>query len=285
MIIFLKKIGFFFATLTLTAFIFWLAFMDKQSKTETLDYTLGLLGNKLVAMIPDKSDRKPVQEKFENFVKQAKEQKVSTEQVEHVAANILNLSNAETELTTEQAEAVIELSLAAPLIASQSECEVEEICPPSEPEKWKNLEKRIKFVYDMNDKMQEVISEDSEKKYNLKEQYEIQVKDGLILAMNNDVKNEFLEVKVKNLQDELKKLEDEHIVYFNKNFQDKNLKELKQHGKSLNYIIALKKLEEANINTKILVQSVKVLKDLPQLSVIPVINADSLEIVIEKNNK
>ena len=139
----LKKLGFFVVTLILTAAIFWLLFMDKESKSDALDYTLGLLGEKLVAMIPDESGRKPVEERFANFVKQAKEQKVSPEQVEHVAANILNLSNAKTKLTSEQAEAVMDFSLAAPIMTSREKCETEVVCTSPSPEKWQNLEYRI----------------------------------------------------------------------------------------------------------------------------------------------
>jgi len=275
----LKKLGFFLGTLVLTAFIFWLIFMDKQSKTEALDYTLGLLGEKLVAMIPDESGRKPVEEKFDNFVKQAKEQKVSPEQVEHVAANILNLSNAETELSAEQAEAVMDFSLATPFITSQNECE-KEIPPP--PKNWKNLEKRIKYVYEFNDKMKEAISEDVEKKSKLAEQYQIQVQNGLIMAMSDDLKAKLSELETDELQDELKHLEDEQIVIWNKKQKDEYLEKIKQANQPINYYIALKKLEEAKINTEVIIKSIKVLENLPSF---PAIDFDSLQIVIESRLK
>jgi hypothetical protein len=278
----LKKLGFFVITLVLTAFIFWLIFMDKQSKTDALDYTLGLLGDKLVAMIPNESGRKSVQEKFGDFVKQAKEQKVSPEQVEHVAANILNLSNAETELTSEQAEAVMDLSLATPLITSQGDCEIEVPSPPPPPEKWQNLEKRIQYVYEFNDKMREAIKEDSENKSRLAEQYHIQVQNGLIMAMHENMKIKFSNMEADKLQDKLKQLEEDQIVIWHKKQKDENSDEIKRDKHQINYYVTLKKLEEANINTEVIFKSIKILENLPTFSTI---NFDSLQIVIESSLK
>ena len=273
----LKKLGFFVVTLVLTAFIFWLIFMDKQSKTDALDYTLGLLGDKLVAMIPNESGRKSVQEKFGDFVKQAKEQKVSPEQVEHVAANILNLSNAETELTSEQAEAVMDLSLATPLITSQGDCEIEVPSPPPPPEKWQNLEKRIQYVYEFNDKMREVIKKDSKKNSKLAEQYHIQVQNGLIMAMHENMKVKFSDMEVDKLQDELKQLENDQIIIWNKEQKNEYSDKIKRDKQQKNYTVALKKLQEANINTEVIIKSIKILENLPTFSTI---NFDSLEIAI-----
>ena len=278
----LKKLGFFIVTLVLTAFIFWLIFMDKQSKTDALDYTLGLLGDKLVAMIPNESGRKSMQEKFGDFVKQAKEQKVSPEQVEHVAANILNLSNAETKLTTEQAQAVMDFSLATPFITSQSECETEASCTIPSSKKWQNLEKRIQYVYKFNDKMREAIKEDSENKSKLAEQYHIQVQNGLIMAMNENMKAKLSKMEGDKLQHELKQLENDQVVIWNNEQKNKYSDKIKRDKQQKNYYVALKKLQEANINTEVIIKSIKILENLPSFSTI---NFDSLEIVIESSLK
>jgi len=42
----LKNIGFFLVTIALTAAIFWLVFVDKESKQDVLEYSLGLLGGR-----------------------------------------------------------------------------------------------------------------------------------------------------------------------------------------------------------------------------------------------
>jgi len=111
----LKNIGFFLVTIILTAAIFWLVFIDKESKQDVLEYSLGLLGQKLMAMMPDSSNTKPVQALYEDFVEKARKKEVPPEKIENVAATILNLSNIDTVVTPKEMEAIIKFSLAEPI--------------------------------------------------------------------------------------------------------------------------------------------------------------------------
>jgi len=72
-----KRIGFFLATIIITAGIVWLVFLDKDSQKDVLDYSLNLLGKKLLAMVPDDEEKAQVQKVYDDFVTQAKQQEVA----------------------------------------------------------------------------------------------------------------------------------------------------------------------------------------------------------------
>ncbi|MDW7682333.1 MAG: hypothetical protein SCK70_17345 [bacterium] len=88
----LKNIGVFVIAISLTAVIFWLVFLDKESQEIVLEHSLNMLGNKLLAMVPEGAEKGGVKQMYDNFVKQASAREVEPEQVEQVAASILNLS-------------------------------------------------------------------------------------------------------------------------------------------------------------------------------------------------
>lgn len=78
-----------------------------QNKEDILAYSLEMLGTKLVALIDDETAKQRVAEAFSRFQEQVLNQEVSAEQVEMVAANVLNLTNSGTRLSPEEAELVL----------------------------------------------------------------------------------------------------------------------------------------------------------------------------------
>jgi len=82
-------------------------YSDKSSKQSVLEESLDLLGDKLLAMVPAGNSKATLTEVYNNFKQKAIAGLVGEQEVEQVAANILNASNNETELTPRQAEAII----------------------------------------------------------------------------------------------------------------------------------------------------------------------------------
>jgi hypothetical protein len=78
-----------------------------QNKEDILAYSLDVLGTKLVALIDDDSAKMRVSVAFDRFQQQVMNQEVSSEQVELIAANVLNLSHSGARLSPEEAELVL----------------------------------------------------------------------------------------------------------------------------------------------------------------------------------
>ncbi|UCE05062.1 MAG: hypothetical protein JSW07_15765, partial [bacterium] len=199
----LKNIGFFLVTIVITAVIFWLVFIDKESKQNVLEYSLGLLGEKLMAMVPEGEGKEPVKKLFDDFIEQAKQKEVPPEKIENVAATILNLSNMDTMVTAKEAEAILKLSLAEPVkiervIPDTIETAILEKPPQfiavvpeppkhtkkRSPEEWLILGERIKSAYEFNSEMQKALGEQHEKFQAPQLSMKYHVEDGLRIAID-----------------------------------------------------------------------------------------------------
>jgi len=299
----LKNIGFFLVTIILTAAIFWLIFIDKESKQDVLEYSLGLLGEKLMAMVPEGEEKEPVKKLYSNFLEQAKQQEVPPEKIENVAATILNLSNMDTVVTAKEAEAIIKLSLAEPvkierIIPDTIETATVEQPPqfiaiapeppkPSKklsPEEWIVLGERIKSAYEFNSEMQKALSKQHEKLRDQKLQMKFHVEDGLRIAIDANLKHQLDRRKFKKLQQELQEMEKKHIIIWRKNFKEEMRKEIEKRKQAVENLKKLKELEQLKTMQGLeALESLEALKSLEALQCIPVVNADSIRIIVEKS--
>lgn len=299
----LKNIGFFLVTIALTAVIFWLVFVDKESKQDVLEYSLGLLGEKLMAMVPEGEEKAPVRTLYDNFIEQAKQQEVSPEKIESVAATILNMSNMDTVVTAKEAEALLKLSLADPV-------RIERVVPESvvigkrertprfvavtpppppppkkrSPEEWRIAAERIKSAYEFNTEYQQAMKHYNEKLADQQVQMQFEFENGLKIAIDENLKQDFDRKRFEKLQQELKKMEKERIIIWRENFQEemqKKREKIKIELESLHKLKELEKLESLKGLEGL--ESLEALKSLEVLHYIPVVNADSIRIIVEKS--
>ena len=291
----LKKLSFFIVSFVITVGIFWLFFLDKESKNNILEYSLNLLGKRLIAMVPDNSDKSSVKNLYDNFVKQAAAKKITPKQVEYVAANILNLSNLDTTLTPEQAEAVLEFSLEAPLelekISEKSEAlkTTSEkghitmiVTPPSSKEipqkKWNELGVRIQELNEMNDELNRAMRDQSGGKGEECLHLNYRIDNGLRITLDHRMKEKLQDKKYRQLSRDIHRMEDKHLLEWRKNFE----KEMKKMRVELNELRKLKKSGELKKLEGL--ESLKALEALKGLEFIPqVINADSIQAIVNKS--
>ncbi len=302
----LKNIGFFLVTIILTAAIFWLVFIDKESKQDVLEYSLGLLGDKLMAMMPESADTKPVQALYEDFVEKAKNQEVPPDRIENVAATILNLINIDTVVTPGEAEAMIKLSLAEPVkierIYPESKCtgetkpvpEFVAVYPPPPkrgkdvpPEQWAIVAERIKSAYEFNTEYQKAMKEYDKKRHDQQYQMTYKVEDGLRISIDTDLKGQLDHKKYRRLKREMQDLEKRRIIVWRKNFREEMRKEMERKIHELESLKHLKELENfkdlEGLKSLESLEALKSLKSLEALQYIPVVNADSIRIIVEKS--
>ncbi len=232
----LKNIGFFLVTVAITAVIFWLVFLDKESKGDVLEYSLNLLGDKLMAMVPENSDKSSVKNLYDSFVKQAAAKEIAPEQVEYVAANIFNLSNLDTMLTPEQVQAVLKYSLEAPMKLERIEDQFKDSITTSEKvsvsrlqgvvsvrhfpqQKWDDLGIRIQELNKMNDELKQAMREQNQKMREKHLQMHYRVDKGLRVTIDPQLRDKFRHKKYRRLSRELQKMEEKELLEWRKNFR------------------------------------------------------------------
>ncbi len=284
----LKKIGFVMLTLVLTAGIYWLVFVDKATRQDALEYSLNLLGKKLLAMVPDTTDKQPVQTLYDQFVQQATYQQIPAERIERVAANILNLSNAEAAVTPEQAEAVLRWAMNEPVQVVRSgestivisgprtaaEATVAPPPPPPRPrpEDLKKTGERIKAMYTFNLALQKAMEEQQQlNDQRLKMVY--RVDDGLKIVVDPKLKLQFASPENKQLYITLQRLEKEKQLIWQENWQQEIQKQQEQLQQQLEKLKELQNLRQLES-----LKSLEALKNLEVLSTLPAIVLDSIQI-------
>lgn len=284
----LKKIGFVMLTLLLTAGIYWLVFVAKTIRQDALEYSLNLLGKKLLAMVPDTADRQPVQTLYDQFVKQATYQQIPAERIERVAAHILNLSNADAAVTPEQAEAVLHWAMNEPLQVvpsgestivlsrqrTSAEAPVAGPPPPPRPrpEDLKKTGERIQAMYAFNLALQKAMAERQQwNDQRLKMIY--RADDGLKIVVDPQLKLQFASPENKQLSITVQRLENEKQLIWQENWQQEIQKQRQQLQQQLEKLKELQNLRQLES-----LKSLEALKNLEVLSALPAIVIDSIQI-------
>ncbi len=273
-------------------------FIVKQNP-DVLDYSLDQLGERLIDMVPE--GKEAVAGLFDQFVSRVQAEEISADQVEQVAANILNLKNQNATLTREQAESVISFTLYAPEPASpvvQDSIRKQKrlpfgasrrkLRPPKERIALKSLEKlgeRLKVAFECNDRLQETFKDAR----NIQNLVRFEIADGLRLAIDSDLKGAIAEGEFEDLASELRHLEKQEIVVWQLDLAHKVQKRMQSRQKELESIHELRKLEHLAKREELKalkeLESLELLKNLEVLGFVPNFNSDSLHIVIEKRVK
>ncbi|GEM_PF-1063278 len=82
-------------------------FMIGDRRADIVDYTLDMLGNRLVQLASDDASREEIAASFARFSERVERNEVSSEEIETVAANVLNLSARGAIITPQDAQLVL----------------------------------------------------------------------------------------------------------------------------------------------------------------------------------
>ena len=168
----IQKILFFLVSVILTFFIYWLVFLDKESKNDALNYSISFLGERLLSMIPDSLGKSSIASLYSNFSQKVNQREIPQDQVEIVAANILNLTTLDTVLTPAEAAAALNFSSTdsnRKIVILDIDKGSQPIREPgivvrnssSEPE-WKNLGLKLKEMCQVSQEISDVLRENNE---------------------------------------------------------------------------------------------------------------------------
>ncbi len=117
---FFKKVLIALIVLAISSAIFIFLTNDKTMRDNVLSATLRMMGDELLAVVPDSPQKEELNRRYQGFLKRAEKDKVSREEVEHVAATMFNLRAAEKSVTAEDALKALELKPLPPGVPRES---------------------------------------------------------------------------------------------------------------------------------------------------------------------
>jgi len=257
----------------------------QQVKQESLGHYVGLLGEKLLAMVPESSEKRTIEKMFSNFQTQVEEKQLAPEQVEEVAAGIINISNISDTVSVAEAEAILGGAVVSPKEKRERiELRVEtepkgEVNIAQEREKWDKLQKRLKDVYVFNERLKKR-TEDRE----AEQRYMYHIDKNLKIIADSKIRPALEAENRSNrqIEREMRELERQNIIIWREDLQsqlkeqvkmvEEKLKQL-QESKELRNLAKIKVLQNLNLDAK--------LKGLDTLIINEIYNLDSLQIKLD----
>jgi len=210
----------------------------KELPNTGMEHYLDLLGDKLVALVPNQSEKEKLSSKYNELKELVKDKEVRPEDVEKMAAAIINFSNAQDTLSLSEAESLLELIPVRADSVMENFKVIAKLKPL--PEKWKELHAQLGAINELDKKLEEmpVISgTPPSKNYRVDSNLNIIIDSSERQKLQNDTFIRKLEKEkrliwvqdmIANLKKDLKKLEDELAEQkqeYNQNIQ--NIEQMK----------------------------------------------------------
>ena len=106
----LKRFTLGLLVLALSSSIYFLFVSDKKMKQSLLRPTLEAMGSQLFAAVQDDEEKKVLKEEFDKFIVKAENEEIPPEEIEKVAAKILNFGTRDTVISSRAAKNIFALS-------------------------------------------------------------------------------------------------------------------------------------------------------------------------------
>jgi hypothetical protein len=257
----------------------------QEFKRESIEHYMDLLGQKLLAVVPESSEKRTLEKMFSNFQEQVQEKQVTPEQVEEVAAGIMNITNISDTVSVAEAEALLGTVVVSPKELNEKiELRVETVPrakaePASEAKKWDDLQDRLKSVYVFNERLKRRSKERA-----ARERYMYHVDKGLRIIADSEVRPGITKDANRQLHEELIKLEKHNIVIWRENLKkeieekakmvEEKLKEL-QESRNLKNYATIKVLQQLHFTEK--------MKGLDSIVINALMKLDSTQLRIDSN--
>lgn len=176
--------------------VYWLM---EQLEKDYLDQYISILGEKLTSMVREGTDKSAVKELFDQFRSDVGNDQVSPEQVEQVAADILNIDNLTDSISILEARAILEPLPPMPV-------EKREVKDKSRA--WRDLEQRLERVYRFEERAKFI------------PELQFQVDRNLKIILDEKGKDLLAKSEHEHIVLELKELEKEHSLVWIKELDD-----------------------------------------------------------------
>jgi len=179
-------------------------------RQDILAYSLNAIGDRLVAMVDgDAGARGVVTERYERFKQRILRREVAPEQVESMAANVLNLSNSGASLTQQEAEMVLE-PIPHPNPPPESEPRLESSIVDEQALHKTGL--RLGEMLVFNKEMTAAVSENPEARKKLAENMRYHLDGGIGITLDDDAQAMFSEREWAYMTKAMKRLQERHRI-------------------------------------------------------------------------
>lgn len=255
-----------------------------KPKINDLNHYAELLGDKLLAMVPEGSGKAALAQTYRDFLEKVRNREVAPEGVERVAAGILNLSNSNKVITPEQAETVIQLAFSIPPADSLKTAPKIVSLPSVHPRNWETTGKRLKLAFEFNEKMQHAPLSTPSPEQPLSRQMQFSFDKGIKIRVDKNIKAELAQHDLQELAREFQKLENEKLVLW----QDDLAKEMETELRKMEAELARVQveLEQQDIQVSVHVEHargvIKSIEGLDSLGILIPVNLDSILTEVEK---
>ena len=254
---------------------------------DVLTRSLDGIRNRLVAMVDDVGSREAIAAHFDQFKDKVKKQEVAPEEVESIAANVLNLSNSGSTITPEQAEMMLDFASVAPEVALLPTPEPSPpsegdptppvaVAPPAPPTPRGNrrpepppvpvdltaLGERLDVMLAFNAEVEKVINERLDRREEVARHFRYRFEDGLHVdldvAMTDEMKQRFAR--------EAQRLEARRmVVVWKQNMAEEIQVERERARRELRSVAALKKRPPRGIRVEVSAADLESLESLKRL--------------------
>jgi hypothetical protein len=186
-------------------------FIVEKMKAENIGHYMDILGQKLMALLPEEKEKGEIAQMYDQFKQQVKDRKVAPEKVEKIAAEILNLENLTDSLRLLKAEESMVLALGGipefdPIAPPDIPVENSPYLPrPGDEEKWLKLSARLKEVY--------VFDENLKRIQERKESHQRRIyvyDDSLHVIIDSQMRQDLLQDATEDLLESIKELEQQN---------------------------------------------------------------------------
>ena len=277
-----------------------------KKNPDVLNLSMSMLGEKFKELVPEGGEA--ISRLFDQFAKKVEAQEIDPDDVEQIAANILNLRNQNATLTPEQAQSVISVAFlkpkfevnllpdsiqAPPPVVSpeeMQEIDIEAIVVSRrlprkiiDPERYVRLGERLKDVFEMNDKIQREMRIKLEP-HDLNKHFRFLSEDGIKLIIDTEIKQVIFKIESRQLYKEIQNLEKRQMLVWRENMAEEMRKDLKVKESQLQELAEFKnthweRIKELRIEN--VLRSLEHLKKLETMGYRPLFNSDSIRVAIE----
>ena len=238
----------------------------KEMPMDGIEHYIDLLGDKLMALIPEEQEKQELVAIYDDFKTKVREKKISPENVEQIASAIINLSIASDSLTLSEAEALIQIAIREVNVDGNGLIHVPEV--EATPEEWEDLSDRLSSVYQLEEQLKDhvIVAPETPMPH-----YRVDKK--LNIIIDSRVK---ADLKRENL---LKKFEEEEHVFWKDSVAENMEKDLQKLEVELRALSEDMQIQHNLLKLKVLTHPVgeDVLIMIDSLDLITIINWDSIE--------
>jgi hypothetical protein len=182
----------------------------QEIRSQNLNPYLDYLESRLLAVIPQNEDKDKVQSLYDEFKVNVEENKIAPEDVEQVAAEILNLSKDQDSITVTMAEDL--LASVIPPQPAEGLPEFEQRERPAERKKWLELNEKMQNIYEF---------EETLKEEKLVDKFRYQFGDGLQIIADSNGMRELINTQANELILTFENLEKENILIWTEDLEQK----------------------------------------------------------------